>query len=170
MTLNTVKPRSAITRLSPSMVCATDWLLGLVMTPSEACVLSGIRLPFQIRRRCARPREQAAAYCWASEPDQVVRLAGCGCGSATRTGTATRSPGRARTTSRSTRSPQRLADERGHGDRLRDERGVRAVNGLGRGAHPLRHEPFRVRRDRVVVLGDQEPGRLALPARRGGVL
>src|SRR5579871_121833 len=47
MTLNTVKPRSAIRRLSPSMVCATDLLLGLVMTPSEDCVLSGIRLPFR---------------------------------------------------------------------------------------------------------------------------
>src|SRR5215471_21366944 len=94
----------------------------------------------------------------------------CGCGSATRTGTAARSPGRARTASRSTRSPQRLPDERGHGDRLRDERGVRAVNAVSRGAHPLRHEPLRVRRDRVVVLGDQVPGRLALPARRGGVL
>jgi hypothetical protein len=46
MTLNTVKPRSAITRLSPSMVCATDVPLGLVMTPSEDSVLSGIRVPF----------------------------------------------------------------------------------------------------------------------------
>src|SRR6266516_2368439 len=46
MTLNTVRPRSAIRRLSPSMVCATDLLLGLVMTPSEDCVLSSIRLPF----------------------------------------------------------------------------------------------------------------------------
>src|SRR6266487_903548 len=46
MTLNTVKPRSAIRRLSPSMVCGTDLLLGLVMTPSEDCVLSSIRLPF----------------------------------------------------------------------------------------------------------------------------
>src|SRR6476469_4899514 len=46
MTLNTVKPRSAIRRLSPSMVSGTDLLLGLVMTPSEDCVLSGIRLPF----------------------------------------------------------------------------------------------------------------------------
>src|SRR5215472_16244194 len=53
MTLNTVKPRSAITRLSPSMVCATDLLLGLVMTPSEDGVLSGIRLPFEVRRSCA---------------------------------------------------------------------------------------------------------------------
>src|SRR4249920_1424062 len=61
MTLNTVKPRSAITRLSPSMVCATDLLLGLVMTPSEACVLSSIRLPFEVRRRCARLREQAVS-------------------------------------------------------------------------------------------------------------
>src|SRR5215470_12877345 len=50
MTLNTVKPRSAITRLSSSMVCATDWLLGLVMTPPEDCVLSTIRLPFEVRR------------------------------------------------------------------------------------------------------------------------
>src|SRR6185437_13701109 len=45
MTLNTVKPRSAIRRLSPSMVCGTDLLLGLVMTPSEDCVLSSIRPP-----------------------------------------------------------------------------------------------------------------------------
>src|SRR5215470_16738534 len=52
MTLNTVKPRSAIRRLSPSMVCATDLLLGLVMTPSEDCVLSGMRLPFEVRRSC----------------------------------------------------------------------------------------------------------------------
>jgi hypothetical protein len=61
MTLNTVKPRSAIRRLSPSMVCATDLLLGLVMTPSDDCVLSGIRLPFEVRRRCARLREQVVA-------------------------------------------------------------------------------------------------------------
>src|SRR5271165_534339 len=47
MTLNTVKPRSSITRLSPSMVCGTDLLLGLVMTPSDDCVLSSIRLPFE---------------------------------------------------------------------------------------------------------------------------
>src|SRR5208282_6442927 len=47
MTLNTVKPRSAIRRLSPSMVCATDLLLGLVMTPSEDCVLSSIRASFR---------------------------------------------------------------------------------------------------------------------------
>jgi hypothetical protein len=40
MTLNTVKPRSAIRRLSPSMVCATDLPPGLVMTPSEDCVLA----------------------------------------------------------------------------------------------------------------------------------
>src|SRR5215471_13487047 len=59
MTLNTVKPRSAIRRLSPSMVCATDLLLGLVMTPSEECVLSSIRLPFEVRRSCARLREQS---------------------------------------------------------------------------------------------------------------
>src|SRR5271165_1007916 len=58
MTLNTVKPRSPIRRLSPSMVCGTDLLLGLVMTPSEDCALSGIRLPFGARRSCARPREQ----------------------------------------------------------------------------------------------------------------
>jgi hypothetical protein len=37
------------------MVCGTDLLLGLVMTPSDDCVLSGIRLPFEVRRRCARP-------------------------------------------------------------------------------------------------------------------
>src|SRR6516165_10375031 len=49
MTLNTVKPRSAITLLSPSMVCATDLLLGLVITPSEDCVLSSIGLPFEGR-------------------------------------------------------------------------------------------------------------------------
>ena len=54
---NTVKPRSAIRRLSPSMVCGTDLLLGLVMTPSEDCVLSSIRLPFGVRRSCARLRE-----------------------------------------------------------------------------------------------------------------
>src|SRR5215470_645052 len=53
MTLNTVKPRSAISHLSPSMVSATDLLLGLVMTPSEDCVLSGIRLPFEMTRGCA---------------------------------------------------------------------------------------------------------------------
>src|SRR6185437_13621770 len=51
MTLNTVKPRSAIRRLSPSMVCATDLLPGLVMTPSEDCVLSAIRLPFRSEAR-----------------------------------------------------------------------------------------------------------------------
>src|SRR5262245_32328343 len=61
MTLNTVKPRSAIMRLSPSMVCATDLLLGLVTTPSEDCVLPSIRLPFEVRRSCARPREQVVA-------------------------------------------------------------------------------------------------------------
>jgi len=38
--------RSAITRRRPSMACATDVLLGLVMTPSEDRVLSSIRLPF----------------------------------------------------------------------------------------------------------------------------
>src|SRR5215469_1457582 len=48
MTLNTMKPRSAIRCLSPSMVCATDLLLGLVMTPSEDRVLSGIRLPSEV--------------------------------------------------------------------------------------------------------------------------
>src|SRR6516162_6367520 len=58
MTLNTVKPRSAITRLSPSMICATDLLLGLVITPSEDCVLSTIRRPFEVLRRCDRLREQ----------------------------------------------------------------------------------------------------------------
>src|SRR5215831_8514389 len=57
MTLNTVKPRSAIRRLSPSMVCATDLLLGLVMTPSEDCVLSSIRFPFEVGRSCAQRRE-----------------------------------------------------------------------------------------------------------------
>jgi hypothetical protein len=31
-------------------------------------------------------------YCWASELVLMVRLAACGCGSATRTGTAARSP------------------------------------------------------------------------------
>jgi pimeloyl-ACP methyl ester carboxylesterase len=56
-----VKPRSAIRRLSPSMVCATDLLPGLVITPSEDCVLSGIRLPFEVRRSCARLREQVVA-------------------------------------------------------------------------------------------------------------
>jgi hypothetical protein len=45
----------------PSMVCATDLLLGLVMTPSDDCVLSGIRLPFDMRRSCARLREQVVA-------------------------------------------------------------------------------------------------------------
>jgi hypothetical protein len=30
----------------------------LVMTPSEDCVLSSIRLPFEVRRSCARLREQ----------------------------------------------------------------------------------------------------------------
>ena len=59
--LNTVKPRSAIRRLRPSMVCATDLLLGLVMTPSEDCVLSRIRLSFEVRRSCARLREQVVA-------------------------------------------------------------------------------------------------------------
>jgi hypothetical protein len=33
----------------------------LVMTPSEDCVLSGIRLPFEVRLSCARLREQAVA-------------------------------------------------------------------------------------------------------------
>jgi hypothetical protein len=40
------------------MVCATDVLLGWVMTPSEDGVLSGIRLPFEGRRSCARLQEQ----------------------------------------------------------------------------------------------------------------
>ena len=61
MTLNTVKPRSAITRFSPSMVCATDVLLGLVTTPSEDSMLSGIRLPFEGRRSCARLQEQVVS-------------------------------------------------------------------------------------------------------------
>jgi len=72
--LNTVKPRSAITRFSPSMVCGTDLLLGLVMTPSEDCVLSGIRLPFEVRRSCARLREI------------VVSGSLCGCGPAVEAG------------------------------------------------------------------------------------
>src|SRR5215510_11757221 len=50
MTLNSVKPRSSIRRLSSSMICVTDWLLRLVMILSEDCVLSGIRLPFEVRR------------------------------------------------------------------------------------------------------------------------
>jgi len=49
------------TRRSPSMVCATDMLLGLVMTPSDDCALSVIRLPSEVRRSRARPREQADA-------------------------------------------------------------------------------------------------------------
>ena len=57
MTLNTVKPRSSIRRLSPSMVCGTDLLLGLVMTPFDDCVLlaSGF---LSKGRSCARLREQ----------------------------------------------------------------------------------------------------------------
>jgi hypothetical protein len=43
--------RSAIRCLRASMVCGTDLLLGLVMTPSEDCVLSGIRLPFEVKAR-----------------------------------------------------------------------------------------------------------------------
>ena len=35
---------------------ATDLLLGLVMTPSEDCELSSIRLPFEVRRSCNRVR------------------------------------------------------------------------------------------------------------------
>src|SRR5215470_722941 len=53
MTLKTVKPRSAISRVSPSIICVTDLLLVLVMTPSEDCVLSSIRLPFEVRRIAA---------------------------------------------------------------------------------------------------------------------
>src|SRR6185312_13141790 len=79
MTLNTVKPRSAIRRLSPSMVCATDLLPGLVMTPSEDCVLSGIRLPSEVRRTCARPREQVVACfsvknAWPASGERFTRL------------------------------------------------------------------------------------------------
>src|SRR3974390_3738438 len=45
MTLNSVKPRSAITRVSRSTVCATDLLLCLVMIPAKDCGLSSIRTP-----------------------------------------------------------------------------------------------------------------------------
>ena len=119
-----------------------------------------------VRRAGTTLRPLRLRYCRASEPDLMVQLAGLRLRE--RYQDRDRGPftGRARTASRSARSPQRLPDERGRGDRLRDERGVRAVDGVGRGAHPLRHEPFRVRRDRVVVPGDQEPGRLGLPARR----
>jgi len=43
------------------MVWATDLLLGLVMTPSDDCVLSTIRLPFEVTRSCARLRAQVVA-------------------------------------------------------------------------------------------------------------
>src|SRR6185437_3770223 len=45
MTLNSMKPRSSIRRVSPSTVSATDWLLGLVMIPAEDCGLSTVSAP-----------------------------------------------------------------------------------------------------------------------------
>src|SRR5215831_16583447 len=54
MTLNTVKPRSVIRRLSRSTVSTTDLLLCLVMIPAEDFGLSSIRAPmffgFKIQR------------------------------------------------------------------------------------------------------------------------
>jgi hypothetical protein len=44
-TLKSVKPRSAITRVSRSTVCATDLLLCLVMIQAKDCELSSIRTP-----------------------------------------------------------------------------------------------------------------------------
>src|SRR6516225_8526275 len=45
MTLNTVKPRSSITPVSRSTVCATDSLLSFVMIPVEDCGSSTIKAP-----------------------------------------------------------------------------------------------------------------------------
>lgn len=56
----------------------------------------------------------------------------------------------------------RPADEVGDAQGLGDQRGVRAVDLFDMGEHALRHEPLSLRRDRVALLGDLEPGRNGL--------
>src|SRR6266853_1351152 len=62
-----------------------------------------------------------------------------------------------------------LEDQAGCDIGVCHERDVGAVDRLGDRAGALRHESLTVRRDRVVVLGDQVPARQGLPARRSGV-
>jgi hypothetical protein len=60
------------------MVCGTDWLLGLVMTPSEDCVLSGIRLPFRSEAQLGPAARAGRCLILIQDHGQIQPLDGAG--------------------------------------------------------------------------------------------